>query len=448
MAVQRGTTAPVCMYEGLPGSGKSLRAVREALRVVVEERRPVYTNLPFQWRVVKRWLRNKHGEEISGLLRPMDREDFVRFLQRACQFSDGWEREQVVARQQGRRASYTAWVEAFNAQNGEPVAVGESMNWMPPGSFIIIDEVHKWFPAGTRGKDASEPPELLRYLSMVRHFVHEVIVITQNRMQVSVTIRRMVGEFWHVRNMAKEKLLWNIRYKHVGITAFQYGRFDPQDETREPWRQADPEDFDIVFPWLPSWRYYFRLYQSFTFAGRPWQREEELRRARLAAGLDADGRTAKEREERKQREQKKLKGWQRMWFIGKVFGIVGLCGLAVAVGLAVCRGTALGVPHGLDSIVDGASVDESYNVGQVRGFGKSRVLLGDEWVSVGESIAGLRLAGVDARRRRIVFVDADGVYWVGDGRSGDLARVGRAEEIVRFLAELRAVAARRASESG
>ena len=54
------------IIHGLMGSGKSFFAVRRALSMVEEARRPLYTNLPMKWAVVRKYLRLRGGSDLAN----------------------------------------------------------------------------------------------------------------------------------------------------------------------------------------------------------------------------------------------------------------------------------------------------------------------------------------------------------------------------------------------
>lgn len=281
------------LYVGRPGAGKSLVAVRKLLDIVQQERRPIYTNLPLKWRVVRLFLHMRGGAELAGLIRPLTERHFRAFLSRfSAKHSYVEERRGFVPLRQARAD--------FDVQH-PAVIDGMSANWIPPGSLVVVDEAQHWFPnpaLSSTSRAKTEPPELLSYLTMHRHMLHQVWFLTQATRQVSATIKTLAVKFWDVRNMGEEAVAWGLRWKHLGVTACGYRAFDPLE-----WNDGDdpgtPLESFIMLPNAPWNRWLFRLYSSFTHAGSASELRAALEEARIMSGVSADGKLARERQPRK-----------------------------------------------------------------------------------------------------------------------------------------------------
>ncbi len=281
------------MVEGLPGSGKTFWTVRHVINVILEHRRPVFTNAPIRFRVLRAWLRKVGGEVLARLIMPLTREHFTRFCARQGERHRSREAAKAAARVAGVRFNEAAWKRAFEAEHGPDVVEGPEANWLPAHSLLVVDEAHHWFPAS--GKvDKSESPEVLHYLTMHRHHGHSLVVVTQDRMQVSVTFRRLCSELVVVKNIATEEIGWGFRLGMLGLSGFSYAWHActadvGHGQEGKPWRHG------YLFGWLPTQRWLFRLYDSFTHLGG-WKKvkaDQEAMRRRL--GVESErGRTLEE----------------------------------------------------------------------------------------------------------------------------------------------------------
>jgi len=276
------------MWEGLPGSGKSFRAVKEVLRIIMEDRRPVYTNLPIRMRVMRAWLRKRGGEVLARLIQPMTREHFTRFLDRQEARQTSLKAWQETRRMEGRSYPDSLFARLWLAEAGPDIYEGPKANWIPSIAVVFIDEVHLWFPASDV-MARRENPNLQRYLSMHRHHGHSLYFITQDRMQMSVTIRRLCVIVWTIRNRAEDKIAWGIRLKHFGVQAFGYARFTSFGEDSKNSELSAPIEEITEFPWLPSNKWLFRLYDSFTHVGGLARMKRLLDERRHELGVDSIG---------------------------------------------------------------------------------------------------------------------------------------------------------------
>jgi len=141
---------------GKPGGGKSYEAVKNHVIPALEQKRKVVTNLPLQIE----HFQDVYGDEVAdlievveynfheyGTIRPFSKaEDFLKY--------DDWKNEK-----------------------------GQ-------GVFFVIDECHLSMPTG---KVTPQTTALLEYLSMHRHYGHDILLITQNFKKVHRDIRDMVN---------------------------------------------------------------------------------------------------------------------------------------------------------------------------------------------------------------------------------------------------------------
>lgn len=266
------------VIEGLPGSGKSYAAVEKMLRVVLSQKRPCYTNLPLNFSKVRAYLRLKGGEKCANLIQELKQEHFRKFIARFVKKAKCRELATTL-----KTHTDLSVVDAnFDRDNGPDVAIGEHANWVPATSLVILDEVHWWFPMRDQ---ASEPRELLEYLSMHRHVWHWLWVLTQDRGRISISFRKMATKFTTARNISEDRLAWGLRFKHLGISGLGYATYTG-DQVENRTLDSDPLENHVVFPWLPWNRFVFRLYRSFTHLGTADELQAVLARERVVAGVD------------------------------------------------------------------------------------------------------------------------------------------------------------------
>lgn len=255
----------ITLVTGIPGSGKSFTAVENVLDTIRRANRPVYTNLPLKWRVMRLWLNKVETNEISGLIRPLTEATFNRFLER---FNS--RHKFLDAHPHLRRKSA---LKLFYDQYGPDHIEGPDLNWIPAGSLIVIDEAHHWYPnpalSNVRKK---EPPELMSYLTMHRHLLHQVTFITQAQRQVSTTIKSLLNKQVAVVRCDADIPMLGLRFSRFGFVAFKVDEWEGiADIENDP-----PERSWYTWPSLPWNSYKFRLYSSFTHMGSLRELKREL----------------------------------------------------------------------------------------------------------------------------------------------------------------------------
>jgi hypothetical protein len=396
-----GTEYGCHLVRGEPGSGKSYIATRLIVRQLCGDTpRPIYTNLPLRWRVLRRWLSDPNpasgrpGPAVANLIRELNEEHWRAFLSRQALRArheekyrstrgddrtwslDGAALDSITAAccRDGDATAYRARLASATALtppqkqalfvhlHGPDVVAGPGANWIPSGAWIVVDEVHHWHPLAIGG--AKEDSKLLiDYLSKHRHHRHLVWFITQEEDRVDKNLRAYAHFFWRVRDRAEDRLAWGLRFGHLGIRALSYERF-----TREAWNSGRavgseaaevkhrPLESMIVFHTLPWNRWVFRLYRSESHAGSPG----ELRRAREQllkdAGLSEAGKDPEHIRRRQLFEQEKAKKERSlgMRFIRVSGRVLTTCCIGAAVGLA---GYAVGNRAAVDQAVIEAEIE-------------------------------------------------------------------------------------------
>lgn len=300
------------VIHGLMGAGKSFFAVRRCVREALATRRPLYTNLPIKFPVMRRYMRLQGGSEVTNLIRRLDEDHWRRFLRRQhdySKFREALKKRRPADLDAERFASFAAAVgedpahllrqqKIFDRQvsawycslNGPNIIDGPEANWIPPTAIIAIDEVQHWHPMTNQKADQNRE-DLLAYLTMIRHHGQWLWVITQDASRIAIEFRLLARYFWRVWDRGEDRLAWGLRFKHFRIKAMGYEcATKEQLENKDP-ENARPIDRFTVIPAFPWNQVLFRLYSSHTNIGSARAMLRDLRRAREFAGLDADGHT-------------------------------------------------------------------------------------------------------------------------------------------------------------
>lgn len=267
------------LITGLPGSGKSMYAVERLIHMALQERRPVFTNLPLRFRVVSRYMRIVSGDDrLTRYIRPLTPEHLHAFIKR-FNLLRTW-------RDERRNQGLAFGDEFFIKEHGPNVLGGHSANWIPYTSIMVIDEAHhpEWFPE-TFKQGTKENPAILSYLSMHRHALHWLWLLTQHPMQVSVSVRRQTKKFITCVDASQLPFLFGLclpfRLHRVSEFPGAYA-MDGKPESFGP-----PIAAQTVIPALRS-GVVFRLYDSHTHCGSQTKmlRSLEQMRTEIEEGLE------------------------------------------------------------------------------------------------------------------------------------------------------------------
>lgn len=243
------------IWDGLPGSGKSYSSVEELIRIIIQERRPVYTNLPLKMRVLRKLLVIRSlTTSTANYIQYLDQEHFNRFIKR----NQVWTKFSEPLRAEGYGQAYIE--RTFNELEGQPVISGPNADWIPTGSVLILDEFHRW---ADQRMQRGEDPAFLTYATMHRHHMHRIIIATQDAMQVSITWRRNSEELVHHTDKRKLPFIFGIP---LPIPAFAR-EFWPKEyldgQSREGKKPTRVEVFIPAMTGGLTWR----CYDSFTHMG-------------------------------------------------------------------------------------------------------------------------------------------------------------------------------------
>lgn len=420
-------------YLGLMGSGKSLKLFEDALEHILHHRRPYYTNLPFRFRLLRKYLFDRGGVAAANLIEPLEQDHFRAFMARfkaRSEFRHKWKEMGRVIRYELKdegshneafTVSRRAWVywspgddqrvsrvviRGFEAAwalhreaNGlaaEKVS-GVGANWIPPGAVIAIDEVHHWFASG---QTAQKESDLLAFLTMLRHGHYLVVVATQHAGQVHVAFRRLASCFWVAKNIGEEPIHLGVKWKYLGVDLLLYTKYQGE-QTDDPDFNRMPEvDRYIRFHLLPMHKWKFRLYESFTHLASGRELRRSMRDARDVAGVGAEIKL-------KEKGVRKVKLWQ----------VCGLLGLGCALGMVGDRGVDLGV-----------AVDLPKPGFVVTGAGEGFVEIDGVYCDGETSVKGVSYIG---RRGDDVYLLSGGYVFVH--RDGETKNLGDRESVVSVL---------------
>lgn len=126
-----------------------------------------------------------------------------------------------------------------------PAPFRDIKDWrsLPPGSILIVDEAHKFFPVRSPGK----PDEWMMALTEIRHFGIDLWLITQDPRNIDSFVRRLIGTHFHLTRKAG--------LKGAMVREFQGVSEDPNDyHNRESSQQTA-----WIYP-----KHLFQVYKSAT----------------------------------------------------------------------------------------------------------------------------------------------------------------------------------------
>ncbi|MBO6514265.1 MAG: hypothetical protein JJ974_09910 [Phycisphaerales bacterium] len=414
------------IIEGLPGSGKSFYATRRIIRAIKKYKRPVYTNLPLIFPVVRKYLRIIGGEELANLIRPLKEDHWKRFLRRQHAFARFKEQRAGHPRNLPEEAQHdlckslqikhsellkqpkvtpdqmVAW---FNHKVGQPVYTGSEADSIPLSSIIVIDEVQHWHPMIKQG-NAEGREELQAYLTMMRHHLHWIWVITQDRTRIDIIFRKLCKSVWQVWDRGEDRLAFGIRFHHLGLRAMGYRRYTPEQLEGTNRDNQKPSETFMIFPWLPWEQINFRLYTSWTQAGSKRQIQKTLERVRKEAGVNEH--TGQRRKHLIMRRPKFITGIYNM--IHKLM----LCGTCVALGLVISnmKPPAQEKETRDQPTAQPVALPEPHDWPTYDGFAGTKPILNGQVLTVGDSVGARgRLAYIHAPDRSLVVI-ADNGYWL------------------------------------
>ncbi|WP_234493729.1 zonular occludens toxin domain-containing protein [Vibrio maritimus] len=150
---------PINIIVGRPGSGKSYESVVYHIIPALKEGRKVITNVP---------LNLDHFESVFG--------------------------KEILDLIEVREDSYSREVGAVKAFSTKDCFTSDEWkNDEGVGALFVIDECHFVLPSQGRGKKASENlADVLEYMSMHRHYGHDILLMTQSLGKLHKDVRAMI----------------------------------------------------------------------------------------------------------------------------------------------------------------------------------------------------------------------------------------------------------------
>lgn len=106
----------------------------------------------------------------------------------------------------------------------------EEWRSLPPGSILIVDEAHKFFPVRAPGK----PPEWIQALTEIRHFGIELWLVTQDPRNIDAFVRRLIGEHHHITR--KAGLAGAMVRTFQGVSEDPNDFSNRQSSSQTPWK--------------------------------------------------------------------------------------------------------------------------------------------------------------------------------------------------------------------
>lgn len=405
-------TTGIVIVSGVPGSGKTYYAVQEMVRLCLRYKRPTYTNVPIRISRFRAFLYLRSGDrKIANLIRPLTKDHFLRFMKRlsavdaaaeAFREEMGGDREVTgkVAEFLDREARQKAMAHVVELQ-GSAKVTGQGADWIPAGSALVLDELHKWFPNERIGGKGGEPQAVLNYTSMHRHMLHRVYVLSQRAMNVSLSWRAMAVEYCQVSNWARKLTLGPIRFPWPIMSYLFWDSVDcpngePQPGARPNWRE-------LQFPALLG-RHVFRLYQSFSHAGTVEELMNEAQRTQRAmmgeTEPEPEGETMQTRSTTKDRFFARMGKWSAICLACfATFGL-GRCSVPRADEASADAPQAVASTDGVEHK---ASRPRPPELGQLRGVARGQVMIDGDTIKLGETYHGATLLAVHARNGMSVW---------------------------------------------
>lgn len=331
MARQKPLTTGIWFWDGLPGSGKSFGAVDLIINTILEQRRPVYTNLPLKFRVISTYLAIRGMDRrLASYILPLTQDHFFRFLTR------NEERQEFVERMKQDGVAEAHAGRMYDVTAGSGIIRGSEADWLPAGAVVVIDEAHLWFD---QKRQRDEVSGLLRYVTMHRHHMHWVHVLSQDKMQVSLTWRRNCELVVHCTDKRKLPFMFGLA---LPIAAFAYEYWPKEYADSQNTGGMRPVKTEVRIPAI-SGGLIWRFYSSFVHMGSQRRLMRELDKTRQL--IEGDGYVAPKA---KGNDMAKVSGKVKWLAIGGVLLVVGLVYSVVRSAVRVSSGSFVSAPAAVE----------------------------------------------------------------------------------------------------
>lgn len=394
-------TTGVEVWVGVPGSGKSYCAVRELIRICLQERRPIYTNLPIKMRQIKFYLRKHGGDKAAALVHRLNESHWRAWLKRCAS-----RREYLEEHKTGFTAGDAA--ERFDAEY-PPVYSGNKADSIPSAAVVMIDEVQLWHPPSKMVPDG----DVLAYTSVHRHYLHRVIVLSQALTTVDLAFRKQMDVYIDIRKKQHDKLAWGITFGMVGVRGVAMSMYSG-DVMRGGSYESDPYEQRVILASLPCNSVYYRLYEPWTNAGSARVKAKELQRLREEAGIRMAPVMRRERRETVSGFLHRIS--RRIVRLGMYAVLGSVCG---AVGYSL-RGESVAAKE-----VASAEQSERIEWPTWSASTPTAVVWHGRRISVGGSVDGVTLLNYDYASRSLMCERGGNVYrWVHGSAPSDVGPSG------------------------
>lgn len=257
----------VDLETGLIGAGKSYDLTEKARDDAVYQQRPVATNLPLRYKVIRKYLNLQGRGELARYIFPLQKDHVMRFIER------NYELQQFTQTVKELGLTTQEIEGAYFTKKGPHVYFGKGANWFPPFTKFIADEAQHWFP---QREQANEHPGVQAYFTMCRHHLHHWILATQDEMQVSLSIRRVCTQLIRAVDKRRFKFLWGWK---LPIPLFFYEEWPGEVVFKSSSPFAMPSGGYMRCPLMNGYLTY-RLYDSFSHVGSPRRLKRRLNEIR------------------------------------------------------------------------------------------------------------------------------------------------------------------------
>lgn len=399
----------IVFIEGLPGAGKSFAAVEELVRQIVKNKRQVYTNLPMNDAVLRKYLKRTSGKDaFANLYVPLTEKHWRRFLERAdrvARLQEEWAAElDDLGVKRRSSADFLKW---YDEKTGDvAITRGKDANWIPTGAVIILDEAHKWAPQSGASKDST----LLGYTSMHRHFYHLIYCVTQHPMNVAIEFRRMAKTYIRVDNAGSLPILGPITLNRLGLATnlARYCYYSPESykiAADSGGVQGSPDRTRVV--WFSLKPHIWKLYNSNVHAGMSRAEQRRLHERVLdEAGVELP---KADKPRKRLRKRSTLVG--RFWKLFRVTAYAMFVFVALILGVSIGRHSgspSSATPEGTGPILEAVS-NEPSSIPTLGYLSDTWARLDGERVEVGTTHGAHVLLSVSRDDGYAVLVPLDGV---------------------------------------
>lgn len=206
----------ITLITGVPGSGKSLKAVWDHVRPLIGKTQKSEDEWGRIFEIPNIVFTNINSLQIDHEL-----------IEGGGTWSLERKPEKIVAGESGNFARLITAPGGW-AYDGNALGLRNWQNWAKPGNVICFDEFQKFWPPRPNG--SAIPPDI-QALDTHRHMGVNFILITQNCKNVDRHILGLVDRHLHVRRVANMPLAVVYEWDHASVNLNYKNSF-----TKSPWR--------------------------------------------------------------------------------------------------------------------------------------------------------------------------------------------------------------------